>query len=143
MEPPLPTVVEEGEEGVRPYERIRNESGCPPLAVESREPTDAVSEAPSDKEVVGGLATGGRRAALDRFRHGCLVLGAKAARAGGGAISVAAAVASEAAKEAVQTAKAAVRAGGEREAADDQRLRGETDERDFEEYWGSDYCTSA
>eukprot|EP00903_Cladosiphon_okamuranus_P013906 g12934.t1 len=82
------------------------------------------------------------RAALDRFRHGCFMLGAKAARAGGGAMSAAAAVASEATKEAVHSATVTVGGGGRRDAAGDQFSQGEVDGGIVEEYWGSDYCTS-
>lgn len=143
MEPLLLTVVEEGEEAVWGHERIRNDRGCPPLTVENHEPSDdAVPCARSEKDVAGGLAAGGSRAALGRFRHGCFVLGAKAARAGGDVMSVAAAVASEAAKEAVQSATAAVGGGGGREAAEDRCSQGERDGSIIEEYWGTDYCTS-
>lgn len=114
-----------------PYESIRNDSTCVRSTAENHEANG-----------VGGLAAGGRRAALDRFRHDCCVLGAKAARAGGGAMSVAAAVASDAAKEAVQSAKAAVGGRMGRETADDRCSPGERDGSTFDEYWGSDHCTS-
>lgn len=107
----LPTVVGEGEEPMRPYERLRRDRGCPPLTVESHESNATVISTHSNNRAVGGVAADGRRAALDRFRHGCLALGAKAARAGGEAMSVAAAVTSEAAQEAVQSAMAAVGGG--------------------------------
>lgn len=135
-------MVEEGEELLRPYEHIRNDRGRPSSTVENHVPNGVVSGARIGKDAVSDLAAGGRKAALDRFRHGCFVLGAKAARAGGGAMSVAAAVASGAAKEAIHSATAAVGRGGGREAASDRWPEGETDGRIVEEYWGSDYCTS-
>lgn len=150
----MPTVEEEEEEEiVWPYERTGNDRGCPssPVAVENREPNDAVSDLRSEKYRGGSVAAGGRRAALsiDRFRRGCVVLGARAARVGGGAMSAAAAVASEAAKEAVHSATEAVHSameavgrGGGREVAGDRCSQGERDGSIIEEYWGSDYCTS-
>lgn len=143
--PPLPTVEEEGENAVLPNESIGNDRGRPSSIIENHEPNDAASDARSEKDAVGGLAVGSRRAALDRFRHGCFALGAKAARAGGGAMSMAAAVASEAAKEAVQSATAAVGGSGGHGAAGDRCSHGEIDGSTaaiVEEYWGSDYCTS-
>lgn len=142
MGPLLPTVAEEGEQSAWPNERIRNDRGRPSLIVENHETHDAASDARSEQYAVGDLAAGSRRAALDRFRHGCFALGAKAARAGGGAMSVAAAVASEAAKEAVQSATAAVGGSGRGGAVGDRCSQGERDGRFVEEYWGSDHCTS-
>ena len=135
---------EPGEEQSWPHESIRNDGGCPPMVTAAenasgpQKPTSSVLNACSENSGGGASVGGGGRAALDRFRHSCAILGAKAARAGG-TISAATAVASEAARDAVQSATAAVRAGtaragGERKATDEIDGRGVV-----EGYWGSDY----
>lgn len=152
MEPLLPVVEEPGEGQPLPSESVRGGGGSSPLwtptenTAAPQEPLgSSVPNALGEGGAGGGVNVGGGRAALDRFRHGCVVLGVNAARAGGSAMSAATAVASEAAREAVQSATAAAAAvrvgttgeGGKRTAADEVDGGGAV-----EEYWGSDYCTS-
>lgn len=153
MEPLLPVVEEPGEGQPWPREGARRDGGLSPLgraaenaAAQHKPPGSSMPNALGEGGAGGGVNATGGRAALDRFRHSCVVLGARAARAGGGAMSAATAVASEAARDAVQSATAAATAavrvrtagaGGKRTAAGEVNCEGAV-----EEYWGSDYCTS-
>lgn len=111
-----------------------------------REPAGVMFIARSEETAGDGPAASSSRAAYYRFRQSCAVLGAKAARAGGEAVAAAAAVASGATKEAIQSTTALVRDEnvggiGRHKTANKRRSQDEINEG-VEEYWGSDYCTS-
>lgn len=76
------------------------------------------------------------------FRRSCVVLGARVARAGEGAVAAVEAVtaANRASKEATVLRAAAVERGGGVQADNDSQAK--TDRDVINEYWGSDYCAS-
>lgn len=97
--------------------------------------------------VVDGAGAGGEWGERLRkfevcFRRNCVVLGARVARAGEGAVAVveAAAAANRAPKETTVLRAAAVEGGEQAQADNDNQAK--TDRDMINEYWGSDYCVS-